>query len=103
MITDYCATRTVTEIAEDRVKISCSAQVNQDGIERPTLFRTDILQTPSEINRVSGLEGELLVTHSDSNKDVATLNKDGEMIINLEDDDANKYIVNDKGELIYNE
>lgn len=101
MITD-CATRTVTEVVDNKIKISCVCSKNQDGsVDKPTLFRADILTKPSAINKISGLEGELLLTHEDSG-DIASVNKNGELILNLNGDNADLYEINDKGELIYN-
>ena len=101
MITE-CSTKTITEVEDNKVKISCVYSENQNGIDTPTLFRADILNKPSAINRVSGLEGELLLTHTDSSSNVAEINDRGEMIISLENDDAEKYSLDDKGNLVYN-
>lgn len=101
MIID-CSTKTITEVKNDKVKISCVCSENQDGIDTPTLFRADILENPSDINRVSGLEGELLLTHTDSSNNIAEINNNGEMIISLKDDDAEKYELDGNGNLIYN-
>ena len=101
MITE-CKTKTVTEIVDNKVTISCLVSENQDGVDIPTLFRTDMLDKPSTINRILGQEGELLITHVDSDENVASLNKDGEMILTLQDDEADKYNVDDNGYLVYN-
>ena len=101
MITE-CSTKTITEVEDNKVKISCICSENQNGIDTPTLFRADILKKPSTINRVSGFEGELLLTHTDSSSNVAEINDRGEMIISLENDDAEKYSLDDKGNLVYN-
>lgn len=101
MITD-CSTKTITEINNNRVKISCICSEIQNGIDKPTLFRADMLNNSSTINQVSGLEGELLITHIDSNEDIAEINDMGEMIISLNDDDVEKYELDNKGNLIYN-
>lgn len=102
MITE-CSTKTITEVEGNKVKISCISSENQNGVDTPTLFRADILDKPFVINRVSGLEGELLLTHSDGSSNVAKINDKGEMIISLEDDDASKYSLDDNGNLIYDE
>lgn len=101
MITE-CKTKTVTEIVDNKVTISCLVSENQDGVDTPTLFRTDMLDKPSTINRISGQEGDLLITHVDSDENVVSLNKDGEMILTLQDDEADKYNVDDNGYLVYN-
>lgn len=103
MITDYCSIKTITEIEGNKVKISCICSEKQDGIDTPTLFRVDMLNKPSIINRIQGLEGELLITHIDSNNNIAEINDKGELIISLDDDDVEKYTLDDKGNLIYNE
>ena len=97
-----CSTKTITEVEDNKVKISCICSENQNGIDTPTLFRADILKKPSVVNRVSGLEGELLLTHTDSNENVAEINDKGELIISLQNDDVEKYNLDDKGNLIYN-
>ena len=101
MITE-CKTKTVTEIVDNKVTISCLVSENQNGVDTPTLFRADMLNKPSVINRISGQEGELLITHVDSDENVASLNKDGEMILTLQDDEVDKYSVDDNGYLVYN-
>lgn len=101
MITE-CSTKTITEVEDNKVKISCICSKNQNGIDTPTLFHADIPNKPLVINRVSGLEGELLLIHTDSSGNVAEINDKGEMIISLEDDDAEKYSLDDKGNLVYN-
>lgn len=102
MITE-CKTKTITEIVDNKVTISCLVSENQNSVDTPTLFRADMLNKPSAINRISGQEGELLITHVDSDENVASLNKDGEMILTLQDDEADKYSVDDNGYLVYNE
>jgi hypothetical protein len=100
-MTTNCNTKTVTEITDNKIKISCLSADNQDGIDVPTLFRADMLTEPKTINKTSGSEGELLLTHTDSNSTIAKITNDGELILELDDDDAAKYSVNEKGELIY--
>lgn len=101
MITE-CSTKTITEVEDNKVKISCICSENQNGIDTPALFRANILDKPSVINQVSGLEGELLLTHTDSSDMVAEINNKGEMIISLDDDDVEKYSLDDNGNLVYN-
>ena len=97
-----CSTKTITEVVGTSVAIECFSDLNSDGTKTPSLFRADLLDEEKEINSVSGKEGELIITHEDSNETVAEVNDEGELAISLTDDDANKY-ENDNGELIYNE
>jgi hypothetical protein len=99
-MTINCNTKTITEIVNNKITISCLSSDNQDGVDIPTLFRADMLTEPKTINKISGSEGELLLTHTDSGT-VAKITTDGELILELEDDDATKYSVNEEGELIY--
>lgn len=101
MITE-CSTKTITEIDVDKVKISCVSSENQSGVDTPVLFRADMLDKPMVINRASGLEGELLMTHTDDNDNAVEINAIGEMIISLDNDDADKYDLDNNGNLIYN-
>ena len=100
MITE-CSTKTITEVKNNKVKISCICSENQNGVDVPTLFCADMLKTPSAINGISGLEGELLLTHIDSTDNIAQINDNGELIISLEDDDVEKYNLDSNGNLVY--
>lgn len=98
-----CKMRTITENTDSRIKITSFACNNQDGIELPTLFNTEILDEVKAKNAVKGKEGELIISHEDSDNIVGQLNaKIGEMTISLADDDVNKYRQNsERGELMY--
>lgn len=98
-----CKVRTITENTDSRIKIVSFACNNQDGIELPTLFNAEILEEVKSKNAVKGKEGELIISHEDSDKIVGELNaKIGEMTISLADDDVNKYRHNtERGELMY--
>lgn len=116
MITD-CATKTITSIEDNSslqsagkyvVKILCVSFENQNSkIDRPTIFSADMLDKPKTINKTSGVEGELLLTHTDNNPIIAEINPEGEMIIYVDDDDdgeADKYSLDpESGNLIYND
>jgi hypothetical protein len=101
MITD-CNVKTITEIEGDKILISCLSAENQNGVDRPTLFRADILENPKTINTESGVEGELMLTHTDSSSNVGSLSNDGSLTLRLEDDDADKYFIDEDGQLKYN-
>lgn len=101
MTTD-CNVKTITEIEGDKIQISCICAENQNDVDRPTLFRADILEEPKTINTENGVEGELMLTHTDSSTKVGSLSNDGSLILKLEDDDADKYFVDTDGQLKYN-
>lgn len=99
MITN-CSTKTVTEVDQDVIIISCFADMNENGSTTPKLFKADLLSDSKQINEVDGKEGELLLTYEGSS--VGHVNSDGELILELEGDDVDKYSINERGELIYN-
>jgi len=99
MITE-CNVKTTTEVANQKVVIS--SVYSEQGNDKPTLFRTDLLDEEKTINKVSGKEGELLFTHIDSGEDSpGEIDSDGNLTIKLSDDDAGNYSVNKNGNLIY--
>lgn len=100
MITE-CNVKTITEVENEKITISCISLVNQNEKDKPTLFKTDLLNNPKTINKTSGIEGELLLTHNDSSKQVGRLDENGNLIISLDNDDAGKYYVDSNGELNY--
>lgn len=96
-----CGVKTVTEVVDK--KITISAVHSESGVDdKPIIFRADLLKEPKAINKVSGKEGELLLTHIDSGKDVGEINDNGELIISTPDDDNANYYLSQEGELIYN-
>lgn len=101
MITD-CKTKTITEITDGITKISCVC-VNEESIDKPTIFRSDLLNEEKTINKTRGIEGELLLSHTDSAKNIGLVNEIGELIITTNDDNADNYYVDDNQNLIYNE
>lgn len=100
-MTVECKTKTITEIKNNKVKISCLSS-NQNDTERPTIFRSDILEEKMTLNSKTGIEGELFLTHTDAIKSVGLINEQGDLIITLEDDDPNKYRIEGQN-LIYDE
>lgn len=102
MITS-CNIKTITEIKDNKILISCMCAENQNGVEYPTLFKADILDAPKTVNNENGVEGELLLTHVDSSENVGELNSKGELILNLNDDNAENYFIDTDGQLKYKE
>lgn len=98
-MTVECKTKTITEIKDNKVKISCLSS-NQNDVDRPTIFRSDILKERMTLNKERGIEGELLLTHTDTNKSIGEIDKSGNLIITLNDDDVNKYRISEQ-DLIY--
>lgn len=90
--------RTMTEVVEGKITISC--EVFEEVNRNPNIFKAEILDKEKTINRTSGIEGELLISHN-SSKSPAKINEDGDLIISGED--ANKYHLDNNGNLIYNE
>lgn len=90
---DYnCKIRTITENTSSRISVRCYATSAQEGIERPTIFNSQILEDSQHvINGVKGKEGELILTHEDSNKEIAFINTNGELILQPIDDNAERY------------
>lgn len=100
-MTTECNVKTITEIEGDKIQISCICAETQNGVDRPTLFRADLLEEPRTINTEEGVEGELMLTHTDSSTKIGSLSDDGSLTIELEDDDANKYFLDTDGQLKY--
>lgn len=96
-----CGVKTVTEVVGDKVTISAvHSEVGVD--DKPVIFRADLLKEAKSINKISGKEGELLLTHIDSSENIGEINENGELIISTTDDNNDNYYLSDKGELIYN-
>lgn len=92
MITN-CRTKTITEVEDDKITISCICSEKQEGIETPSIFHSDVLDKDVVVNKTPGIEGELLLTHTDSSNVIGEIDKDGNLLITLENDDVNKYFV----------
>lgn len=96
-----CGVKTVTEVVGDKVTIS--AVYSKVGVnDKPVIFHADLLKDAKSINKVSGKEGELLLTHIDSGENIGEINENGELIISTADDNNDNYYLSDNGELIYN-
>jgi hypothetical protein len=98
MIKECNEVKTVSEIIGNKIKISCTILK-----DTPKIFKVDLLKTSETINNEPGIEGELLLTHVDSNESVGKINDNGDLLLNLEDDDANRYYIDDDGNLKYKE
>lgn len=97
-----CRVKTITEVTGNEAEITSLPYEHQDGNEVPTLFRTDVLKNSKTINKVDGKEGELLLTHTDTNETIGELTENGELVITLNDDDTRRYYV-EEGILKYDE
>ena len=90
--------RTMTEVVNGKITISCEVCEVYD--RNPNIFKADILDKEKIVNKTSGIEGELLLSHY-SDESPARINDDGDLIINGED--ADKYHLDNNGNLIYAE
>ena len=88
-----CRTKTITEVEDNKITISCICSEKQDGVETPSIFRADVLDKDVVVNKIPGVEGELLLTHTDSSNIIGEIDKDGNLLITLDDDDVNKYFI----------
>lgn len=88
-----CKTKTITEVQDNKIIISCICSNNQEGVDKPSVFRSDVLQKETTVNKVLGTEGELLLTHTDNNEVLGQIDQDGNLLITLDDDDVDKYFV----------
>lgn len=94
--------QTITEVTDSTGEfvITCSASLNEDGTEFPSIFKSQVLETEKTVDNTSGLEGELMLSYSEDT--VGEINDDGELEIELEEDDVEKYSKEDEN-LIYTE
>ena len=90
--------RTMTEVVNGKIIISCEICEIYD--RNPNIFKAEILDKEKIVNKTSGIEGELLLSHY-SDESPAKINDDGDLIINGED--ADKYHLDNNGNLIYAE
>lgn len=90
--------RTMTEVVNGKITISC--EVCEVYGRNPNIFKAEILDKEKIVNKTSGIEGELLLSHY-SDESPARINDDGDLIINGED--ADKYHLDNNGNLIYAE
>lgn len=99
MITN-CKTKTITEVEDNKITISCIYSENQNEVDKPSIFHSDVLKKDVVVNKISGIEGELLLTHTDNNEVVGEIDENGNLLITLDDDDVEKYYTEDQN-LIY--
>lgn len=92
MITN-CKTKTITEVEDSKIIISCICSENQTDVDKPTVFHSDVLKKEVVVNKTSGVEGELFFTHTDNNEVVGAIDQDGNLLMTLDDDDVEKYYV----------
>ncbi len=94
--------KTITEVEQSSglFLINCFSDMNDDGSTTPAIYKSQVLDKPMIIDNTSGIEGELMLSHSGTS--VGNVNNDGELIIDVQGDDANKYD-KEKENLIYNE
>ena len=90
--------RTMTDVVGEKITISCEVYEVLD--RNPYIFKSEILDKEKTVNKTSGIEGELLLSHH-SDKNPAMISDDGDLIINGED--ADKYHLDNNGNLIYGE
>ena len=90
--------RTMTEVVNGKITISC--EVCEVYKRNPNIFKAEILDKEKIVNKTSGIEGEMLLSHY-SDESPARINDDGDLIINGED--ADKYHLDNNGNLIYAE
>lgn len=102
MIITNCKTKTITEIEDNKVTISCICSENQNDVDKPTIFRSDVLDKKITVNKEQGVEGELLLTHTDSSDIIGDIDENGNLLINLKDDDVEKYYIENQN-LMYDE
>lgn len=90
--------RTMTDVVGEKITISCEVYEVLD--RNPDIFKSEILDKEKTVNKTSGIEGELLLSHH-SDENPAMISDDGDLIINGED--ADKYHLDNNGNLIYGE
>lgn len=95
-----CSTKTKTVVKNGRVKINCFSDENDLGNNNPNIYSVEILSGSTQINGVTGKEGELIICYENEQDNVVELYL-GDLIINAENDDSNKYSINIDGNLIY--
>ena len=102
MSINTCSTITTTETNQNKAHINCFVgNDNGDTSHKPAIFKAEILESPKDINQISGKEGELILTSINSDN-YGILNSNGDLIITTKDDDVNKYKIEDVN-LIYND
>lgn len=74
--------------------ISCFANMNEDGTTTPSIYKSDVAETPKTVDNVLGKEGELLISYSGDT--VGEINSNGELVLEPDGDEANKYSKQDE-------
>lgn len=90
---------TVTTVTPAEVKVEAKLFEQEDRL--PTIYDAQVLEQAGEVNGVSGLEKELLVTDVDSSEEPFAIDKYGNGTVNVNDDVASRYSKNDGGQLVY--
>lgn len=98
-------TKTITQINKltNTLSIYCFSDLNSEGGYDPSIYAARLLQFPSIIDNVNGIEGELLIGKTDENV-VVELNENGELVLNAYHEPSSRYSKggNDDVDLIYN-
>lgn len=96
MVTEI-STKTLTQVDKTGGTISsvCFYDINANMNDNPSIYHSDVLSDEKEIDGVSGIEGELIISH-DSTKSEVELNNDGDLSISVEGDlESNYQVVNE--------
>lgn len=78
--------KTITEVEKTTgvFLIRCFSDMNEDGTTTPVIFKSQILDSPMEIDGVNGKEGELMLSHS--GEESGSFNSNGELVISISND-----------------
>ena len=90
---------TVTTVTPAEVKVEAKLFEQEERL--PTIYDAQVLEQAGEVNGVSGLEKELLVTDVDSSEEPFSIDKDGNGTVKVNDDVASRYSKTDGGQLVY--
>ncbi len=85
-------TKTITQINRitNQFNINCFSDLNSAGGYDPSVYFSTVLQSPSIIDNINGLEGEALVGKVDENV-IVELNENGELLINAYHEPSSRY------------
>ena len=85
-------TKTITQVNKitNQFNINCFSDLNSAGGYDPSVYFSTVLQSPSIIDNISGLEGEALVGKVDENV-IVELNENGELLINAYHEPSSRY------------
>ena len=90
---------TVTTVTPAEVKVEAKLFEQEDRL--PTIYDAQVLEQAGEVNGVSGLEKELMVTDVDSSEEPFVIDKDGNGTVDVNGDVASRYSKTDGGQLVY--